>query len=322
LYLVYDTGGGMFALATAKEVQSIMKVTQLSKIIEPTARENLIGVGLMLLSMFVFSAVDTIAKVLTTDFHPLQIVWTRQLGLVVGVFVMIAVRGVSLFQTNHRKLQLVRGLMAALSAALFVTAINFVPLADAIAVTFIAPFVVTMFSALLLKEKVGIHRWSAVIVGFLGTLIILRPGFDGFEPALLLAVLAAVLFAFRQIISRYLSGSDKTETTIAYTALVAVLVLVIPLPFIWQTPVSGFHIFLMAVMAILAGLGELLVIKALEVALAVVVSPVHYTILIWGSLYGYFVFGDFPDYWTWGGAVIIILSGLYTLYRERKRAVH
>ena len=312
----------MFALATAKEVQSIMKVTQLSKIIEPTARENLIGVGLMLLSMFVFSAVDTIAKVLTTDFHPLQIVWTRQLGLVVGVFVMIAVRGVSLFQTNHRKLQLVRGLMAALSASLFVTAINFVPLADAIAVTFIAPFVVTMFSALLLKEKVGIHRWSAVIVGFLGTLIILRPGFDGFEPALLLAVLAAVLFAFRQIISRYLSGSDKTETTIAYTALVAVLVLVIPLPFIWQTPVSGFHIFLMAVMAILAGLGELLVIKALEVALAVVVSPVHYTILIWGSLYGYFVFGDFPDYWTWGGAVIIILSGLYTLYRERKRAVH
>ena len=312
----------MFALATAKEVQSIMKVTQLSKIIEPTARENLIGVGLMLLSMFVFSAVDTIAKVLTTDFHPLQIVWTRQLGLVVGVFVMIAVRGVSLFQTNHRKLQLVRGLMAALSAALFVTAINFVPLADAIAVTFIAPFVVTMFSALFLKEKVGIHRWSAVIVGFLGTLIILRPGFDGFEPALLLAVLAAVLFAFRQIISRYLSGSDKTETTIAYTALVAVLVLVIPLPFIWQTPVSGFHIFLMAVMAILAGLGELLVIKALEVALAVVVSPVHYTILIWGSLYGYFVFGDFPDYWTWGGAVIIILSGLYTLYRERKRAVH
>jgi S-adenosylmethionine uptake transporter len=312
----------MFALATAKEVQSIMKVTPLSKIIEPTARENLIGVGLMLLSMFVFSAVDTIAKVLTTDFHPLQIVWTRQLGLVVGVFVMIAVRGVSLFQTNHRKLQLVRGLMAALSAALFVTAINFVPLADAIAVTFIAPFVVTMFSALLLKEKVGIHRWSAVIVGFLGTLIILRPGFDGFEPALLLAVLAAVLFAFRQIISRYLSGSDKTETTIAYTALVAVLVLVIPLPFIWQTPVSGFHIFLMAVMAILAGLGELLVIKALEVALAVVVSPVHYTILIWGSLYGYFVFGDFPDYWTWGGAVIIILSGLYTLYRERKRAIH
>jgi S-adenosylmethionine uptake transporter len=299
-----------------------MKVTPLSKIIEPTARENLIGVGLMLLSMFVFSAVDTIAKVLTTDFHPLQIVWTRQLGLVVGVFVMIAVRGVSLFQTNHRKLQLVRGLMAALSAALFVTAINFVPLADAIAVTFIAPFVVTMFSALLLKEKVGIHRWSAVIVGFLGTLIILRPGFDGFEPALLLAVLAAVLFAFRQIISRYLSGSDKTETTIAYTALVAVLVLFIPLPFIWQTPVSGLHIFLMAVMAILAGLGELLVIKALEVALAVVVSPVHYTILIWGSLYGYFVFGDFPDYWTWGGAVIIILSGLYTLYRERKRAIH
>jgi len=309
-----------FSLRLTLQVPSIMTLKPSSKLIEPTARDNLVGIGLMLLSMFVFSAVDTIAKVLTTDFHPLQIVWTRQLGLVAGVFVMMALRGASLFETKHRKLQLSRGLMAALSAALFITAINYVPLADAIAVTFVAPFVVTMFSALLLKEKVGIHRWSAVIVGFLGTLVILRPGFDGFEPALLLAVLAAVLFAFRQIISRYLSGSDKTETTVAYTALVAVMVLFIPLPFVWQTPVSGFHLLLMAIMAILAGLGELLVIKALEVALAVVVSPVHYTILIWGSLYGYFVFGDFPDYLTWIGAIIIILSGLYTLYRERKRA--
>ena len=309
-----------FSLRLTLQVASIMTLKPSSKLIEPTARDNLVGIGLMLLSMFVFSAVDTIAKVLTTDFHPLQIVWTRQLGLVAGVFVMMALRGASFFETKHRKLQLARGLMAALSAALFITAINYVPLADAIAVTFVAPFVVTMFSALLLKEKVGIHRWSAVIVGFLGTLVILRPGFDGFEPALLLAVLAAVLFAFRQIISRYLSGSDKTETTVAYTALVAVMVLFIPLPFVWQTPVSGFHLLLMAIMAILAGLGELLVIKALEVALAVVVSPVHYTILIWGSLYGYFVFGDFPDYLTWIGAIIIILSGLYTLYRERKRA--
>ena len=309
-----------FSLRLTLQVPSIMTLKPSSKLIEPTARDNLVGIGLMLLSMFVFSAVDTIAKVLTTDFHPLQIVWTRQLGLVAGVFVMMALRGASLFETKRRKLQLARGLMAALSAALFITAINYVPLADAIAVTFVAPFVVTMFSALLLKEKVGIHRWSAVIVGFLGTLVILRPGFDGFEPALLLAVLAAVLFAFRQIISRYLSGSDKTETTVAYTALVAVMVLFIPLPFVWQTPVSGFHLLLMTIMAILAGLGELLVIKALEVALAVVVSPVHYTILIWGSLYGYFVFGDFPDYLTWIGAIIIILSGLYTLYRERKRA--
>ena len=199
-----------FSLRLTLQVPSIMTLKPSSKLIEPTARDNLVGIGLMLLSMFVFSAVDTIAKVLTTDFHPLQIVWTRQLGLVAGVFVMMALRGVSLFETKHSKLQLARGLMAALSAALFITAINYVPLADAIAVTFVAPFVVTMFSALLLKEKVGIHRWSAVIVGFLGTLVILRPGFDGFEPALLLAVLAAVLFAFRQIISRYLSGSDKT----------------------------------------------------------------------------------------------------------------
>ncbi|MDB0028264.1 EamA family transporter, partial [Alphaproteobacteria bacterium] len=137
-----------FSLRLTLQVPSIMTLKPSSKLIEPTARDNLVGIGLMLLSMFVFSAVDTIAKVLTTDFHPLQIVWTRQLGLVAGVFVMMALRGTSLFETKHRKL-LARGLMAALSAALFITAINYVPLADAIAVTFVAPFVVTMFSALL-----------------------------------------------------------------------------------------------------------------------------------------------------------------------------
>ena len=291
---------------------------KLQPIAQASAGENVKGIMFMILSMFSFSAVDAIAKFLTADFHPFQIVWTRYLGLFFGILFLMIWRGVSLLKTERRTLQLARGAMAALSAVLFVTAVNFVPLADAITVTFIAPFVVTIFSALLLGEKVGVHRWSAVIFGFLGTLIVMRPGFEEFNPALLLAVVAAVLFAFRQLLSRYLSASDNTETTVAYTALVSILILSIPLPFIWQTPLSWFQIMLMAAMSIMAGFGELLVIKSLEVGLAVVVSPMHYTILIWGIMYGYLIFGDFPDSWTLSGAFIIILSGAYTFYRERR----
>ena len=295
-----------------------MTSKKLHAIAQPSARDNVKGILFMILSMFSFSAVDAIAKFLTADFHPFQIVWTRYLGLFFGILFLMIWRGVSLLKTERRTLQLARGAMAALSAVLFVTAVNFVPLADAITVTFIAPFVVTIFSAFLLSEKVGVHRWSAVIFGFLGTLIVMRPGFEEFNPALLLAVFAAVLFAFRQLLSRYLSASDNTETTVAYTALVAILILSIPLPFIWQTPLSWFQLMLMAAMAIMAGFGELLVIKSLEVGLAVVVSPMHYTILIWGIMYGYLIFGDFPDSWTLSGAFIIVLSGIYTFYRERR----
>ena len=282
--------------------------------------QNIKGALLMMLAMFIFSAVDTLAKLLSSDFHVLQIVWTRQLGLLVCVLVLLAVKGRQLFRTHYLPLQLLRGLVAIGSAVLFIMAISYVPLADAITVTFIAPFVVTIASSWLLKEQIGIYRWSAVAIGFIGTLIVLRPGLASFHPALLLALIAAILFALRQIISRYIGSHDSTMTTIVYTALIGFGVLSLPLLFVFEMPTQPKHIALMAAMAILAALGEILVIKALEVALAVAVAPIHYTILIWGSLYGYFVFGHIADFWTWLGAGVIICSGLFTLYREYLRS--
>lgn len=173
--------------------------------------------------------------------------------------------------------------------------------------------------ALLLGEYVGIHRWTAVIVGFVGTLVIIRPGFDSFHPALILPLTAACLFAGRQVISRFLSGNDKTETTVAYTAIASTLILSLPIPFVWTTPQTSTEILLIISMASMAAIAELLVIKALEIALAVVVSPMQYTIIIWSSFYGFMVFDQLPDGYTIGGTAIIILSGLYTLHRERLR---
>jgi len=266
--------------------------------------------------MFLFAAVDTQAKFLTDTLHPLQIVWSRQLGLLLGILIVLAFRGLSILRTQHPGLQIARGVMAAGSASLFVYAISFVPLADGIAVTFVAPFLVTVIGALVLREPVGVRRWSAVALGFIGVLIVTRPGLGVVHPAVLLILLAALLFALRQILSRIVSGTDPIVTTVAYTALTASVLLTVPLPFIWESPTTALELVLLTSMAVMAAAAEILVIKALDVADAVVVAPVHYSILIWGTVYGYLVFNQLPDLWTWVGALIIVATGIYTLHRE------
>lgn len=266
--------------------------------------------------MFLFAAVDTQAKFLTDTLHPLQIVWSRQLGLLLGILIVLAFRGLSILRTQHPGLQIARGVMAAGSASLFVYAISFVPLADGIAVTFVAPFLVTVIGALVLREPVGVRRWSAVALGFIGVLIVTRPGLGVVHPAVLLILLAALLFALRQILSRIVSGTDPIVTTVAYTALTASVLLTVPLPFIWESPTTALELVLLTSMTVMAAAAEILVIKALDVADAVVVAPVHYSILIWGTVYGYLVFNQLPDLWTWVGASIIVATGIYTLHRE------
>ncbi len=283
----------------------------------PTRAANGLGMACMAGGMFLFSAVDTLAKYLTESFHPIQIVWSRQSGLLIGVVILLALRGGSVLRTEFPGLQIARGAMAAGSAALFIVAVGYVPLADAVAVSFVVPFMVTVLGALVLREPVGVRRWVAVAIGFIGALIVIRPGVGVIHPAVFLVLLAATLFAVRQILSRVLSKSDRTVTTIAYTALTASLILSLPLPFFWRWPATGFELTLFAGMAIMAAIAECLVIKALELTQAVVVAPIHYTLLIWGTMYGYLVFAQLPDLWTWAGALIIVATGLYTLQRER-----
>ena len=297
--------------------------------LEPAARrsDSLRGIALMTLGMFLFSGVDTMGKFLTESLHPVQIVWFRQSGLLLGVLILIAMQGRSVLRTVHLKLQIGRGVLAACSATLFIVGVAHVPLADAVAITFVAPFMVTVMGALILREPVGARRWAAVVIGFIGTLIVIRPGMGVIHPAAGLLIIAASAFALRQVLSRVLAGGDRTRTTVAYTAIVSWVLLSLPLPFVWQTPVSGLEIGLLIAIAVFAAFGEVLVIMALDAAQAVVVAPVQYSLLIWGTLYGFLVFGDLPDLWTGIGAVVIVASGLYTLNRERlamraqKRAV-
>lgn len=296
---------------------AITPITPNKQILSSQRTDSLRGITLMAVGMFLLSGVDTMGKFLTDTVHPIQIVWFRQLGLFLGVLVLIGVQGRTVLSSTNPKLQIGRGVLAACSATLFIVGVAYVPLADAVAITFVAPFMVTVMGALILWEPVGVRRWSAVVIGFLGTLIVIRPGLGVIHPAAILLIVAASAFALRQVLSRILAGEDKTRTTVAYTAIVSWSLLTLPLPFIWQSPSSVLELGLLLAMAVLAAIAEILVIMALDAAQAIVVAPVQYSLLIWGTFYGFLVFGQLPDGWTWLGAAIIVATGLYTLNRER-----
>ena len=281
-------------------------------------RDSARGIAAMAAGMFLYAAVDTQAKLLTETLHPLQIVWFRQLGLLTVVFVLLAMKGPRILRSNVPGLQIARGILAALSAGLFIAAITYVPLADAVTVSFIAPFLVTLLGAWILGEAIGLRRWAAVTLGFVGTLIVIRPGMGAMHAAVLLVVVAAILFALRQILSRLVSNQDHIFTTLAYTAIASSALLTLALPFVWEWPSTGQEWALLCGAAALAAVAEILIIRAAVLAEAVVIAPVQYTLLLWGTLYGFLIFGDLPDFWTWIGAALIVATGLYTLSRERR----
>ena len=157
-----------------------------------------------------------------------------------------------------------------------------------------------------------------MVVGFIGAMIIVRPGTGAVHPAVMLVLVAALAYALRQVIGRKLADTDKTHTTVAYTAIIGTLLISLPMPVIWRTPESITHILLIISMATMSAVAEVMVIKALEVAEAMVVAPIHYTLIIWGTIYGYLVFGQLPDLWTWIGTAIIVAAGLFTLRRSHR----
>ena len=182
---------------------------------EPQQTDNVRGIVFMTIGFAIFSVADLMAKIATETMNPFQVTWARQAGLALAVLGLLAHRGAHLFRSRHPGLQLLRGAATTVSSTCFIVALVYVPLASAVSVTFVAPFMVTILGALILRETVSTRRWIAVAMGFLGTLIIIRPGAAVFHPAILFVVVAASAFALRQVISRYLAGADPISTTIA-----------------------------------------------------------------------------------------------------------
>src|SRR5436305_1192843 len=219
--------------------------------------------------------------------------------------------------TRRPAVQIGRSLLMLVSNMMFVVAITRVPLATASAIGFTSPLIVTALSVPILHESVGIRRWSAVIIGFSGALLVIRPGAGLHDLAVLSLLLSSGAYALYQIATRWVSFYDDAAIGIIFTALLGSLVMTTTLPFVFVMPRSALDILLFASLGLLGGAGHYLVIRAFQSGPAAVIAPLGYIELIGTTILGYAIFGNFPDLWTWIGAAIIIASGLYIAFRER-----
>lgn len=276
------------------------------------------GVFLMLGAMMVVPLMDGIAKHLSATFSVVQITWARYFfHLIILVPVVLWRHGAAALFLRRPVLQVVRGGFLLGSTILFFGAIALMPIADAISLVFVAPLIVTALSPLVLGEHVGVRRWTAVILGFVGVLVIVRPGMNAFHWGMLLALGAGCTYALYSLATRRLSGSAPPLVTLSYTALLGAVVMSAVVPFFWVTPAAT-HLAWMILMGAVAATGHFLIIKAFEYAQASLLAPFGYSEIIGATAVGYFAFGDFPDEWTWAGVAVIIASGVYVSLRERK----
>ena len=285
---------------------------------ETSSGSVLKGISAVLCGVFIFSSVDAIAKWLGgVGFHPTQIVMLRYCFGVVPVVIALWLSRNVVLKARNPLLQVVRGLLMCGALLQFFWGLKYIPLADAMAVAFTAPLFITMLSVPVLRETVGPHRWAAVAVGFLGMLVILRPGFSAFRPEALLIVSSALTFALGVVITRLLTATESNTTIFTYTTFIALVAMT---PFgvaTWQAPDLA-HWGLFAVIGLFGGLAHYLVIVAYRHAPAAVNSPFEYTGLMWGSILGWAVWRDAPDMWVWVGAATIVAAGIYITYRETK----
>ena len=283
-------------------------------------RQRLIGIALMCCALACFSGIDSTGKFLNHYMDPLQTVWARYTSAFLLAFALSnPITRPGLVITNRPLLQIARSALLLLSTTLNFFALRYLQLDQALAILFSTPFIVAVLSGPMLGEWVGWRRWIAIGVGFIGVILVARPGAGGIHPAALLTVASAICYAVYIIATRLLSRSDSSETTLFYSNLVGVVAMLPLMPFVWTTPASPLVIVLMVLIGAFGSAGHYLLIMAHRLAPAGVLAPFIYSQIVWTTALGYLVFGDVPNHWTMAGAAIVIGSGLYLLYREKVR---
>ena len=300
---------------------------EMSKIKENTAvglgsSTNLQGILWALLATGLFATVAAMAKVAVTEYHVLQILFFRQMVVLLSSVPTISRDFPQALKTKHPGLHAIRLLGAFVALSTSIWAVAVLPLTTAITLAFAQVFFVALLASWFLKEPVGIHRISAVLVGFIGVIVVMRPGVDGlFNIYALIPLAGAVGAAFAVISVRRLSQTESTATLLFYQAVFVGLLAGIPLIWLWVTP-DLFGLFFLIAMGVLATVGQWVGVKALRLGEASVIGNIQYTQLIYAAIMGYVIFDEVPDVFTLTGAAVIIGSALYIVHREalRKRA--
>ena len=280
-----------------------------------------LGIILLCSGVCLFALGEACVKTLSSDYEIPQIVWARYVFHAL-VFLVVFSRGGILRQIATRRpvLHIARSVTLLIGTATFFTALKYLSMPEAGAINFIAPLLVTALSIPLLGERVGVRRWTAILVGFLGVLVIIRPGLGVFHWAAFLPLITAVCYALYQIMTRIAGRTEDTQTSLFWTSAVGVVVMSCLVPFFWSTP-DAFAWVIMVMTGVLFGCGHYLLIRAIEIAPVSAVSPFLYTQLIWVTILSVIIFGQFPDTFTIIGAVIVVGSGLYVWQRERRTSI-
>jgi drug/metabolite transporter (DMT)-like permease len=286
-----------------------------------TARNRLVGIGLVSLTYVIFSLLDGSAKWLVQGMPVIMVVWLRFLGQVLFTgAVMLPLRGLALVRTRHLRLHLLRTAMVVVMTVMNFVALQYLQLTVTSSIFFSSPLIIALISAPLLGEKLDAAKLAAIVAGFCGVLIIVHPWSADFHPAMLLSVLNAFLYAGFLLMTRHLAAYDSPETIQYLPALGATLVLA---PFAlagWEWPDSWREWTVACLLGVFGGAGHYLLAVAHRYAPSSVIAPFVYQQVIYMALFGYIVFGDVPGAAVWTGAAIVIGSGLYLFWRESRRA--
>lgn len=288
---------------------------------EKSGERPYLGIVMILLATLLFASQDAITKTLSTEFPVSVIVMVRFWVMIVYAMIFMRIKRVPMrrsLASPRPFLQIFRSLVLVVEIGFFVVSVRTLSLAEIHSLMATFPLMVTALSIPILGEKVGLRRWGAVAVGFVGVLIILRPGMGVFDLGAVYGLITAALFALYNVLTRLAGRTDTSETSFFYFALVGVVACTVVGAVQWVPP-TGTDLLMMLGIGVTSSFAHLFLILALNYAAAATLQPFNYMLLVWAVIVGYVVFGDLPDLWTVAGALVIVGSGLYTIYREHQR---
>ncbi len=276
-----------------------------------------LGIALIFVAVFFFGCLELSAKLASNYMPPMQAVWARYtIHLVIMAVVLGPILRRRLFETKKAKLQITRSILLAFTTMCQFTGLKYLQMAEITVINFAAPFIVAILAGFMLREVPGPHRWAAIVIGFLGVLIVLRPGVSNLHWASLIVLAGTVSMAFYLVTTKMVARADSAIVSLFYTALVGTIVLSALMPFVWQVPTAPEGWLAMLAVGFFGAVGHFILILANRYAEGSLLAPFMYVQMIWSVLFGFIVFGYLPDRYTWIGAGVVIAGGVYLAWRE------